>query len=226
MIALAVLLVVMRALYCRWMAFANVWVAPWRGKVLELVEHLDACAAECGVDYFTAYGTLLGQVRHGGLIPWDDDVDVAVMEHDFERLAPLLALGPTWRLHKMNDFMYKLMYAREPAIKGYAWSWPFVDIFLMRRLGDDVYCPIDGPTHPHTDIFPTRRLPFEDLFLSAPANPSAVLTREFGPSWASVCDSGGWCHRFETSRWPRWRASVDQAVHESQQRDRWGPGEK
>ena len=42
-----------------------------------------------GVRYSLGYGTLLGAVRHGGMIPWDDDIDVIVPRSDFERLNKL-----------------------------------------------------------------------------------------------------------------------------------------
>jgi lipopolysaccharide cholinephosphotransferase len=55
--------------------------------LLEALGAVDAACRTLGVDYWLDGGSLLGAVRHGGPIPWDDDVDVCMLRADFERFA-------------------------------------------------------------------------------------------------------------------------------------------
>ncbi len=49
------------------------------------IELQEQCGA-AGVHYYAVAGTLLGSLRHGGFIPWDDDIDVVIMREDYDRL--------------------------------------------------------------------------------------------------------------------------------------------
>ena len=61
---------------------------------LILLEEFDKVCQKLGVGYFICGGTMLGYMRHGGFIPWDDDVDVAMLRADYDRFmkeaGPLL----------------------------------------------------------------------------------------------------------------------------------------
>lgn len=61
----------------------------------ELLRHLDRIAHRHGIQYFLTSGTLLGAVRSGTWIPWDDDVDVIMFRRDFELLRTADALDST-----------------------------------------------------------------------------------------------------------------------------------
>ena len=56
---------------------------------LDLLKTFDKVCREKGLRYMAVHGTLLGAVRHGGFIPWDDDLDLAMPREDYDKLASL-----------------------------------------------------------------------------------------------------------------------------------------
>ena len=52
---------------------------------VDLLEKFAAACDTMGLRYSLSSGTLLGAVRHGGFIPWDDDVDILMPREDYDR---------------------------------------------------------------------------------------------------------------------------------------------
>ena len=75
-------------------------VAAIQDLVRGLLVELDRVATLAGIPYALAYGTAIGAVRDGGLIPWDVDADVWLPHEHYARFVEQAAalLGPDYEL--------------------------------------------------------------------------------------------------------------------------------
>ena len=63
----------------------------WNAVIIDVLSvFIRICEAQ-GLRYFCAGGTAIGAVRHQGMIPWDDDIDVFMPRPDYDRFLRLVA---------------------------------------------------------------------------------------------------------------------------------------
>lgn len=51
---------------------------------LEIMKKIHLFCDENQIEYYLAYGSLIGAVRHGGFIPWDDDIDIFMTRENYD----------------------------------------------------------------------------------------------------------------------------------------------
>ena len=117
---------------------------------LEILIQLDEICKKEGIRYSLAAGTLLGAIRHGGFIPWDDDIDIFLPRPDYDRLVKYCMENETpfdFLSHETNDkYTYlfaKAMSKRTVVIERNANPYKiplgvYVDIFPVDGMGDNL----------------------------------------------------------------------------------------
>ena len=63
----------------------NQTIKDVQNKILEIMKFIDETCRKNDIEYFIMGGTALGAVRHGGFIPWDDDLDIFMTPDNYEK---------------------------------------------------------------------------------------------------------------------------------------------
>lgn len=56
----------------------------WAAQIAVL-EDIEKICRKHNIHYQADYGTLIGAIRHGGFIPWDDDMDISMLRKDYDK---------------------------------------------------------------------------------------------------------------------------------------------
>lgn len=82
---------------------------------LEIAKELKRICEKNDIRYFLMWGSLLGAVRNGGFIPWDDDMDFGMFRNDYEKFIEACKkdLDPRFFLQTWDtDPNYPMHYAK------------------------------------------------------------------------------------------------------------------
>lgn len=103
-------------------------------EILSILDDFIRICEDYHLEYFGIAGTGIGAIRHGGFIPWDDDIDLAMPRKDFEKLLKLVE-------KKMGD-RYLILNAKTNP------NYPLMTTRLVKRdtvfieeVMKDVDCP-------------------------------------------------------------------------------------
>jgi hypothetical protein len=133
------------------------------------------------LEYFISFGTLLGSVRHKGLIPWDTDIDLVVPLKNKENILATLQ-------ESLGD-KYWIQVTKEDCIAGES-----IRVYLSHTntLHIDIFYYIEeleslvfgyNRRFLKKDISPLVLLPFYDMNLYAPKNYDEQLTLFYGKDY-------------------------------------------
>lgn len=149
-----------------------------REKFYTGMRHVHNVLETNNIPYFIICGTLLGSIREGEIIPWDDDIDIGIMESDMEKFNSL-------------DFGYRSSGASENSCgKIYLDEKLYIDVFPFEKKGDR-YQYIEKSARDlwpndyflEGELFPLKKYKFGNLEVSGPNNHLQYSERAWGKDW-------------------------------------------
>ena len=117
-------------------------------KMLEMIKFLDKICKDNDIPYILDGGSALGAIRHQGFIPWDDDMDIALLEPDYKRLIKILRNLDSDKYvlqSQETDYNYINQFPKFRMKEGdylgnfpsrsrlYKWRGPGIDIFCFQH---------------------------------------------------------------------------------------------
>jgi phosphorylcholine metabolism protein LicD len=163
-----------------------------------MLREFDRICRKYNLSYWCIGGTFIGAIRYNGWIPWDADIDLAILEEDYIRLREIIQLElpkGMWFQDKTTDKYYKYDIGKirwlESDYKDYKdrshHNGIQIDLFIFKKTGDTI-----SGEHEHyglttqqrsfhyNDIFPLREIMFEDISIFIPNRYEEKCKQVFG----------------------------------------------
>ncbi len=111
---------------------------------MQLLDYVDAFCQKNGIKYTISGGTLLGAVRHGGYIPWDDDIDIQMVRDEYVKFNSI------WHNNE-NQHPFELVSIENGTCAGYAFG---------KVCNPKTFTIVEGMIRPGVfiDVFPVDKV--------------------------------------------------------------------
>jgi hypothetical protein len=164
----------------------------------EALRDIAKILTEAGILWWVDCGTCLGAYRYGGMIPWDFDVDIAVLEPDFENVYTLLRRLPEkyvvidissrdrpmslLKVYLRDDPQYEVdiyHFRIHPEDRTLAFILSQENHFFMLESWRERERPFKAPVR-FEDVFPLKRADFDGIEVFVPNHTDKYLARVYG----------------------------------------------
>lgn len=118
--------------------------------ILNIMQYVDRICVENDIEYYIIGGTALGAVRHGGFIPWDDDLDIAMTRDNYNKFISVC---------RSNNFDSNTYFFQQERID---WTGYFSKVRLLGTHFEEVVSDDSVPYDKQgifIDIFPLDNVP-------------------------------------------------------------------
>ncbi len=158
-------------------------------EIYQLLKYINCTFKKTNTKYTVIGGTLLGCIRHKGLIPWDNDADIAVLNKSFTEILEILK-----PLEKNKIVSYMNIYNGIIKVK-FKHSKTIIDIFILQKDKDDIYrlAPPYDTIYPNEyfreyELYPLKIYKFGPIDLYGPNLSINYLDRAY-PSWDNTAEA-------------------------------------
>jgi Metal-dependent hydrolase len=180
-------------------------------RMEDILDRIDK-ASQMGVNcnssepllFWMTAGSIMGSLIHHSVIPWDDDVDIFVVEEHInffkENLEVLGLKTVPMKAEGHEDRVIKIFNPSNPTLrKRHTFTFPFIDMFVVRCSDDTKECVEFKSKKKHLisydDLFPLKRRPFGALSMPFPAKSDTHCMKRYGQNYKSLCVRGSFDHK-------------------------------
>ncbi|MBP6933158.1 MAG: LicD family protein [Candidatus Methanofastidiosum sp.] len=177
------------------------WTSIRKARIQSILAVISKIANDLNIDLILQGGTHLGYIRHGGIMPWDDDVDLGIEEKSVSPFfKSLKEYGKGFCLGSFlepgtNCLYYKVWNEIGESISNYIYTFPFVDIWIYNRIKNDLIFK-NGIICKNSAKQDFISVSFEKSKFKIPYNSIDVLDTRY-TNWKTKIKVYRYCHRLE-----------------------------